>query len=69
MARHPKAARLGGGTVFKLSGGVESVLHSLGGPPKAGVILVKGYLYGTTSSSGSGGYGSVFKPGTTGRYL
>jgi len=55
------------GTVFSITaGGAEKVLHSFGqgadgGEPHAGLIRVKGTLYGTTSqggtSGGCGGYG------------
>jgi hypothetical protein len=65
-------APYGCGLVFKLtpasSGGWrESVLHAFaggnqGGYPHAGVIFdVDGNLYGTTSTLGSGQYGTVFK--------
>jgi len=60
----------GFGTVFKLSGGTPMVLYSFGnedGSPSAGVIMVKGYLYGTTfGSSYQNDFGEVFKLGTAG---
>ena len=62
----------GCGVVFKLSpassgGWRETVLHTLAGGnqgayPHAGVVFdAAGNLYGTASSMGSGGYGTVFK--------
>jgi uncharacterized repeat protein (TIGR03803 family) len=58
----------GVGTAFKVTAsGVETVLYSFGGTPdgaypQAGVIRdSNGNLYGTTSSSGTGGFGTVFK--------
>lgn len=60
----------GFGAVFKLSGGTETVLHSFSnedGDPSAGVIMMKGDLYGTTFGSFSqDDYGEVFKLGTAG---
>jgi uncharacterized repeat protein (TIGR03803 family) len=70
-----------GGTVFKITtSGKETVLHSFGGSsgdgyqPYAGLINVKGTLYGTTTSGGaycpsSGGYhcGTVFAITTSGK--
>ncbi len=60
----------GYGTVFKLDAtGNETVLHSFAGPtdgavPYAGLVRdAAGNLYGTTSSGGSYGYGTVFKIG------
>ncbi len=60
------------GTVFKLSGTTETVLHSFAGAdganPSAGVIQdAQGNLYGTTQSGGANGaYGVVFEQsGTT----
>lgn len=55
-----------GGTVFSISpSGSESILHSFGqgtdgADPLAGLINVKGTLYGTTSSGGTSGDGTVF---------
>lgn len=58
------------GTVFKLTpagnGYAESVLYSFtggsdGGNPYAGLIDVKGVLYGTTWKGGASGRGTVFK--------
>ncbi|HEX4078729.1 MAG TPA: choice-of-anchor tandem repeat GloVer-containing protein [Rhizomicrobium sp.] len=58
----------GFGTVFKLSGGTETVLYSFGdedGAPSAGVIMMKGYLYGTTFGAFyQDDFGEVFKLGT-----
>jgi uncharacterized repeat protein (TIGR03803 family) len=57
----------GCGVVFQLApGGVETVLKVLtkgrGGAPYAGLIADQhGYLYGTTSTGGTYGYGSVIK--------
>jgi uncharacterized repeat protein (TIGR03803 family) len=64
----------GQGTVFKVNpSGKETVLHSFtlngipdGTNPYAGLLLVDGYLYGTTSGRGEGGYGTVFKVATDG---
>jgi uncharacterized repeat protein (TIGR03803 family) len=57
----------GDGTVFSinLATGAETVLHSFGygsdgATPLAGVIDVKGTLYGTTSAGGAYGKGTVF---------
>jgi uncharacterized repeat protein (TIGR03803 family) len=57
----------GCGTVYslKLKSGAEKVLHSFGNGtdgaiPDAGMINVKGTLYGTTYSGGAYGYGTVF---------
>ncbi len=62
---------LGEGTVFELSPGsggswIETVLYSLGGTagafPVAGLIFdMSGNLYGTTTSGGSSGVGTVFE--------
>jgi uncharacterized repeat protein (TIGR03803 family) len=56
------------GTVFKVdSTGKETVLHSFngstdGGSPYAGLLRdAKGNFYGTTSTGGASGYGTVFK--------
>jgi uncharacterized repeat protein (TIGR03803 family) len=57
----------GKGTIFELSlSGKLTVLHSFAGrdgsKPEAGVILdAQGNLYGTTSTGGTYGYGTVFK--------
>ncbi|HTT83626.1 MAG TPA: choice-of-anchor tandem repeat GloVer-containing protein [Rhizomicrobium sp.] len=55
------------GTVFALdpTTGAETVLHSFGGrddgqDAEAGLIDVKGMLYGTTRSGGTHGWGTVF---------
>lgn len=62
-----------GGTVFSISTtGEEHVLHSFGNgsdgqEPFAGLIDVKGTLYGTTESGGKYGYGTVFSISTTGK--
>ena len=56
----------GCGTIFRITlGGKEKVLHSFrgyadGSGPYAGLIDVKGTLYGTTTGSGAHGYGTVF---------
>ena len=57
----------GKGTVFSMSltGSNEKVLHSFGhgadgATPLAGLIYVKGMLYGTTSAGGANGEGTVF---------
>jgi uncharacterized repeat protein (TIGR03803 family) len=65
--------------VFSVTpGGAETVLHSFGGSgdgagPQAGLLAVKGVLYGTTSAGGSGscntgvtGCGTIFSITTTG---
>jgi uncharacterized repeat protein (TIGR03803 family) len=68
----------GCGTVFKIStSGTEKVLHSFGGSdgnePIAGLINVKGTLYGTTAyggrgtACGSSACGTVFKITTSGK--
>jgi uncharacterized repeat protein (TIGR03803 family) len=58
----------GYGTVFEISAaGVETVLHSFGGPgdgigPAAGLVQdLSGNLYGTTESGGGRGDGTVFE--------
>jgi uncharacterized repeat protein (TIGR03803 family) len=58
----------GCGTVYAITrSGKETVLHNFGagsgdddGNPDAGLINVKGMLYGTTSSGGADGKGTVF---------
>lgn len=63
------------GTVFKVAPtGTETVLYSFpvggadGGYPNGALVLgKKGYLYGTTSSYGSGNNGTVFKVSPTGK--
>jgi uncharacterized repeat protein (TIGR03803 family) len=57
----------GKGTIFRLSlnGNKEKVLHSFGygsdgATPLAGLVDVKGTLYGTTSAGGAYGNGTVF---------
>jgi uncharacterized repeat protein (TIGR03803 family) len=59
----------GYGTVFKVPsiGGVEVILHSFtgsggdGASPHAGLVIdASGNLYGTTTSGGADGYGTVF---------
>jgi uncharacterized repeat protein (TIGR03803 family) len=67
----------GGGTVFKMTGkGKEAALYSFlggadGADPEAGLVMdATGNLYGTTTSGGSNGKGTVFKlaiPKKTGR--
>lgn len=61
----------GNGTVFSISAdGTERVLHSFGSDdgsrPEAGLIDVKGTLYGTTAFGGAYGYGTVFSISTDG---
>lgn len=59
---------LAAGTVFQIdpSRGAESVLHSFGNGaddgafPNAGLLNVKGTLYGTSAGGGSGGNGAAF---------
>jgi uncharacterized repeat protein (TIGR03803 family) len=61
-----------GGTVFSITtGGTEKVLHSFGSGadgsgPTAGLINVKGTLYGTTSAGGTYDAGTVFSITTSG---
>ncbi len=61
------------GTVFSISvSGAENVLHSFGGGsdganPIAGLIDVKGTLYGTTENGGAYSSGTVFRITTAGR--
>ena len=63
----------GCGTVFKITtSGAETVLHSFGkkrdgGYAGAGLINVKGTLYGTTIGGGATGYGTVFAITTSGK--
>ncbi|MGC9992520.1 MAG: choice-of-anchor tandem repeat GloVer-containing protein [Candidatus Cybelea sp.] len=61
------------GTVFKIApSGSESVLYSFknnsgdGNEPYAGLLDVKGALYGTTGQGGSANVGTVFKVTTSG---
>jgi uncharacterized repeat protein (TIGR03803 family) len=64
------------GAVFSLTtAGVKTVLYSFcqvqpecadGADPDAGLINVKGTLYGTTEHGGANGYGTVFSVTTTG---
>jgi uncharacterized repeat protein (TIGR03803 family) len=56
------------GTVFKVTKGQESVMHSFAGSPADGyhpvaplILDSKGNLYGTTWEGGTYGYGVVFK--------
>src|SRR5271165_969418 len=54
------------GTVYKITGGSESVVHSFtgspdGSSPYAGLIAVGGALYGTTIHGGAHGDGAIFK--------
>jgi uncharacterized repeat protein (TIGR03803 family) len=54
------------GTVFKVSSsGVETILHRFtgtdGGNPKAGLLLFKNHLYGTTASGGAHNAGTIFR--------
>jgi uncharacterized repeat protein (TIGR03803 family) len=63
-----------GGTVISLSlnGQKERVLHSFvaskdGSVPQAGLIEVKGVLYGTTSGGGKSGSGTVFSVSLAGK--
>jgi|SRR5579872_3454885 len=68
---------IGCGTVFKVTGvGKETVLYSFNGPtsdgasPFAGVIRDQGgNLYGTTSTGGLKGFGTVFELTTSGKEL
>ncbi|MGB8908925.1 MAG: choice-of-anchor tandem repeat GloVer-containing protein [Candidatus Cybelea sp.] len=61
-----------GGTVFSITtGGAEKVLHSFGSGadgsgPTAGLINVKGTLYGTTGAGGASNAGTVFSITTSG---
>ncbi len=61
-----------GGTVFSITAsGAERVLHSFGSGtdgthPRAGLINVRGTLYGTTASGGAHGSGTVFSITTSG---
>jgi len=63
----------GGGTVFKVTpNGTLTTLYSFtgasdGASPRAGLALGNdGNFYGTTSSGGSGGWGTMFKASTNG---
>ncbi len=62
----------GCGTAFKLSSGIETVLHTFTGAPDGetplpGLIRDKaGNLYGTTSEGGAGPNGTIFKITTSG---
>src|SRR5579871_4674408 len=66
-------ASTGCGTVFSITtSGVESVLYSFkndpdGSHPLAGLLNVKGTLYGTTNGGGGIGYGTVFSITTSGK--
>lgn len=60
------------GTLFAMtSSGTETVLHSFGGSgdgarPVAGLVSVKGVLYGTTYDGGTHGLGTVFSVTSSG---
>jgi uncharacterized repeat protein (TIGR03803 family) len=65
----------GSGTVFRTSAsGTERTIYSFGccgatmdgRVPDAALIAVNGRLFGTTSSGGTGGYGTIFSVTTTG---
>jgi uncharacterized repeat protein (TIGR03803 family) len=67
----------GQGTVYSITTGsssVETVLHSFGGgsgegaSPYGGLLDVNGTLYGTTSSGGANGQGTVYSITTYGTY-
>jgi uncharacterized repeat protein (TIGR03803 family) len=67
----------GQGTVYSMTitpSGTETVLHSFGGSsgdgtnPYAGLLAVNGTLYGTTSSGGANGQGTVYSITTYGTY-
>ena len=66
----------GYGTVFKVTAGKETVLHSFnsafptldGSYPYAGLTLYKGILYGTTTLGGASNLGTVFSITKTGSY-
>jgi uncharacterized repeat protein (TIGR03803 family) len=73
----PSAPGGGIGTVFKISKSgkkyVETILHAFSGPPDGfqpafvtPVFDKQGYLYGTTTSGGEPGNGTVFKMDTAG---
>jgi uncharacterized repeat protein (TIGR03803 family) len=65
------------GTVFKITpGGVLTTMHAFTGvgadgtEPEAGLVQGSdGYFYGTTSSGGADGYGTLFRIGTPFTYL
>lgn len=63
-----------GGTVFRVTAsGVETVLHSFSGRPDgagpvAGVIAVKGTLFGTTAAGGKYNGGAVFSINESGQH-
>jgi len=67
------SASYGCGTVFAITpSGKETVLHSFGGSgdgsyPRAGLINVKGTLYGTTFIGGANGSGTVFSITSSGK--
>ena len=76
----PSSGGCNAGTVFRISTlGAEKILYrfygyychdhvySDGGNPVASLINVKGKLYGTTSSGGTGPGGTIFKISTSGR--
>jgi uncharacterized repeat protein (TIGR03803 family) len=65
----------GNGTVFKLSGGILTTLHSFGSvggdvyKPGSGVTLdANGNLYGAASSGGAYGYGALYEITSQGTY-
>jgi len=65
---------VGYGTIFSITtGGTESVLHSFSGgsdgaSPVAGLVDLNGTLYGTTSTDGAYGAGTVFSISPTGEH-
>lgn len=62
------------GTIFKLAGGTETLLHSFGGtgdvstPDGAVTIESNGDMYGTTTFGGSSGNGGIWKLAANGTY-
>ncbi len=62
----PNSSETGCGTAFSITPeGAETIIYSFGGDdndasPYAGLIDVKGMLYGTTELGGAHGYGTVF---------
>jgi len=61
------------GTVWKLSKGTETVLHSFSGSDGSAPFATlatdaSGNLYGTASTGGSSGYGTVFKLSSSGKF-
>ena len=70
----PEFPQIGCGTVFKLSNGVLTILHTFhggldGATPQPGLLLdASGNLFGAAGAGGNSGNGLIFKISSTGTY-